>query len=602
MEQSAFSYDVFGNAVSKKEQGVTRSIGYDDLRLFPQSETIQGTSPALTWSATWDPVLGAISTLTDPNDDFTRVSYDSIGRPVALAVNGTIAHVRYAYDWSLPTPRTTTWVFDGSAADFATEGPTWPSGSHWRSTTEVANGAGEPLFATTPIGSQYIVSGWKERDERGQLVRSGEPFYATTASPSAPAADARILLSNFDSQGRLRTETLPNGAIKTISYGALGQTVNNPELGPVVTDMDGLSRIVRTRREATALEVMTARYDAAGHITQINLQDTAAIHRFEYDTLGRLRFATDPDVGDRVLTYDDRNVLIQHTNGTGQSVFFDYDAARRLTRRGETAAPDTETDYVYVYDDGAAALGPGCRVLSRLAFVREPAGEVLFCYDALGRQIGMGRTIAAGDAPATSGSQIHSLSLSGLLLGEQFDDGFATVYQHDDAGRAISISSEGSPLWTADQIDAAGRVLLEHYGNGATQAYQYDALGLASRVKVDRPSGLGTLYDVLVQRNAYGAPKIVTDQDGHNEDHQSLDHTATYAYDPGGRLQEATLGTGGQQYAFSFRYDALQNMTFRSVSLGGAAQDIGVLVGRYLYGDRGYGPRQLTSVVPGGPP
>jgi hypothetical protein len=27
-------------------------------------------------------------------------------------------------------------------------------------------------------------------------------------------------------------------------------------------------------------------------------------------------------------------------------------------------------------------------------------------------------------------------------------------------------------------------------------------------------------------------------------------------------------------------------------------QDIGILAGTYRYGERGYGPRQLTSVVP----
>ena len=115
-------------------------------------------------------------------------------------------------------------------------------------------------------------------------------------------------------------------------------------------------------------------------------------------------------------------------------------------------------------------------------------------------------------------------------------------------------------------------------------------------MKVDRPSGAGTLYDVLVQRNAYGAPTIVTDQDNHNHDGLSLDQSATYHYDQGGRLDEATLGESGpQQFAFSFRYDALQNMTLRTVH---GPQDIGILAGTYRYGERGYGPRQLTSVVP----
>ena len=105
---------------------------------------------------------------------------------------------------------------------------------------------------------------------------------------------------------------------------------------------------------------------------------------------------------------------------------------------------------------------------------------------------------------------------------------------------------------------------------------------------------MGTLYDVAIQRTRIGAPAIVTDQDGGH----GLDHTASYGYDGGGRLTYATLGTGGQ-YQFTYAYDALQNMTFRGVT---GPQDIGVLAGTYHYGERGYGPRQLTSVTPGGTP
>jgi len=593
VEQSLIGYDTFGNVISKTEQGVARTISYDPLRLFALVETIQNTSPTLVWSATWDQPRGSVATVTDPNADVVSVTYDAVNRPSTLSINGACPHIRYDYEWTAPTPKTTTSVFDGTPTDLVAE---CSSGAHWRSTTAVANGAGEPLFSTVPLGGQFIVSGWKERDERGRVIRTAEPFYAPTAMPGGPIQGTRIVISDFDSQGRLRRQTLPNGAIKAISYRALGQTVNNPELGPISTDADGLSRVVRTQRQASELEVMTTRYDAAGRITQIDLQETAAIHRFDYDTLGRLRFATDPDIGDRVLTYDDRNFIVQHTNGTGQSVFFEYDNVGRLTRRGETAGPAAATDYTYVYDDDAAALGSDCRVMSQLASGREPAGEVHFCYDALGRQVGMGPTITAGDAPA-SGSQIHTLSLSGLLLGEQFDDGLATAYQYDRAGRVTSVSSDGAALWTADQIDADGRVETEHYGNGATQVYEYDALGLAKHIEVDKPSGQGTLYDVFVERNAYGAPRFVTDRN-FNDRHQGLDHNATFVYDPAGRLTAATLGSetsGSQPFRFTFRYDALQNMTLRTVT---GPQDIGILAGTYRYGERGYGPRQLTSVVP----
>ena len=116
--------------------------------------------------------------------------YDAVGRPSTVGLNGNSPHVRYEYHWSPPLPRTTTWVFDGRGR-FRVRGANVAVGPHWRSTTSVANGAGEPLFATTPLGSQFIVSGWKERDERGQVVRSAEPFYAPTAAAGRTAPRTR---------------------------------------------------------------------------------------------------------------------------------------------------------------------------------------------------------------------------------------------------------------------------------------------------------------------------------------------------------------------------------------------------------------------------
>jgi YD repeat-containing protein len=359
-------------------------------------------------------------------------------------------------------------------------------------------------------------------------------------------------------------------------------------------------RIVHTERDpgTGTIESVDATYDAAGRIKAMRLQGGQVVHSFVYDTLGRLTSADDPDIGPRQLFYNDANQLTQYTNGVGQSIYFGYDAAGRLTRRGETQAPAADTDYTYTYDSAAASLGPAlntdCQVVSRLAAVTEPQGSVQFCYDALGRQIAMGRTIAVPDAPAAAGSKSQSLSFSGLLLGETFDDGFNTSYVYDTAGRVTSVSSDNSPLWTADGIDAAGRVTSEHYGNGATEAYQYDPLGLAKHVTVTSPITQTSLYEVAVTRNAYGAPTMVTDLDG-----QGLDQNASYGYDGAGRLTSATMGTGGNQYTFGYQYDALQNMTLRTAT---GPTDIGILAGTYRYGERGYGPRQLTSVVPGSGP
>jgi YD repeat-containing protein len=328
------------------------------------------------------------------------------------------------------------------------------------------------------------------------------------------------------------------------------------------------------------------------------------VHAFGYDTLGRMITGSDPDTGLRTLQYDHQNFLVDHLNGAGQHVTFEYDLAGRLTLRREGTTPDATVEYAYKYDDDASAADPaGCNVQSRLSSVVEPtglpgaSGEVRLCYDALGRSSTLARTIVAA-AGARAASETTTLSPSGLVLGEVFDDGFTTSYAYDGAGRVTSVSSGATQLWHATSIDAAGRVNDEAYGNGATEGYTYDDLGLTQSADLrSTVGGVATdLFDIFVTRTTYGAPKTVEDRDL-----QGLDHSATYAYDDAARLTGATLGAStdpGGQYSFAFRYDGLQNMIERRVTQNGVAKDIGVLAGVYKYGERGYGPRQLTSVTP----
>ena len=250
--QRTTSYDTFGNPISTTEKGVTHDMSYDPMGLFPVGESIEGANPPLSWSATWDDVRGRIPTVTDPNGNVTNVGYDSLARPISVALNGLSPHIHYTYQWTPPLPSTTSWVFDGDTTALAAEGPSWPVGSHWRPTTSVANGATEALFSTTPVSGQFIVSGWKQRDERGQTVQSAESFYlpaAPTVSPPVPPTGTRIQTIAYDSQGRVVLQTLPNGATKATSYRALGQTITSSELGPVSSDTDGLMRIVHTERD-----------------------------------------------------------------------------------------------------------------------------------------------------------------------------------------------------------------------------------------------------------------------------------------------------------------------------------------------------------------
>jgi YD repeat-containing protein len=599
--QSMRSYDACGNATSIYEQGVSRVVGYDAACLHPVSESVipADGAPALVWTMSWDNVIGQPVTLTDPNGDVSRVGYDQLGRVIALSVNDAAPYARTIYEWLPPQPRTTSCLWDGPLDQVPADGSGCPGGAGWRTTVAVANGAAEELFSSTTLrDGRFIVSGWSERDARGQIVLSADAFYSTVPFPAARPStpDLRITTYHYDALGRLDLTTLANGSQKRTIYLPLQQTVVTTGMAPVTSYQDGIGRVVRTERTVeTGLESVDASYDAADRILTLTLEKGPGqvVHSFTYDTLGRLRHATDPDTGSRDLIYDDRNLLRQNGNALGQNVYFDYDLAGRLIRRGETAALNAGSDYTYVYDDDTAALGSGCRGRSRNVAVIEPSGQIHSCYDVFGRTSGFGRSISAIDTTSTTGGSQRLFAASGLLLSEVFDDGLAISYRYDPGGRLVAASAGDSDVWVADATDAASRVTNEHYGNGATETYGYDQLGLSSHVAIAAAGG-ASLYDVSVIRNAFGAPTLVTD----NDNHVGLDQNANYSYDTAGRLIGATMGgAAAGPFTFTYAYDALQNMTQRTVT---GPQEIGVLTGTYRYGERGYGPRQLTSVVPGG--
>jgi hypothetical protein len=287
-------YDAFGNPVSIYQGGVTRGLSYtpDTAGAYPDSlfVTQESVSPStgttLTWKAKWDRRLGLMTEIRDPNLIPTSIAYDALGRQISVATNGANPHIIHAYVWDAPKPTNWGYVWDGSASAIpAVPAGEVPSAAGWRKTAQVANGAGEDLFSATKLtDTRWIVSSWKERDSRGQVVVHGDPFYwdgvdprnakASEAQPVAPGDQYafRSQVLEYDALGRLRKQTLPNQATKSIVYQAFGQTVTASDLSPVTSHMDGIGRIVHTERTvAGILEQADATYDPADRLTLISL-------------------------------------------------------------------------------------------------------------------------------------------------------------------------------------------------------------------------------------------------------------------------------------------------------------------------------------------
>jgi RHS repeat-associated protein len=580
---SATRYDAHGNAIAITEGGVTRSLGYDPSGSFPVTESV---SPApgttLTWTATWNPVLGVVEALAGPSGETTRVRHDGLGRVVSIASGDRAPHLRYAYRWDEPTPHTVTYTFDGALDDVVPLPEPGAARPGWREAIAVFNGAGELRYHAVRLdAARWVIGDYQRRDARGRVVEVAEGFYAESAFAAAPGPDVATQTLRYDALDRVVEQALATGATKRVEYAPFRRTATTAGLAPVTTELDGQGRAVRVQRSIDgALERVEARYDAAGRVRAFGLQGGAVSHRFDYDSLGRLVHASDPDLGERWLRYDADGRLVEHENGAGQIVRYDYDGAGRLVR----VAADDGARFQYHYDaprDAGFAFTVG-----RLAWVTEPTGIVELGYDELGRVARTRRDVDGRVADEHTG-----YAASGLVRETRYADGLALAIRYDGAARPIALAEVGArgELWRAEAVDAAGRIVSERFGNGISQAYTYDRLGQPSAVTLAR--GAQSLYGVAVTRNAWGGIERVDDVDG-----VGLDHAATYGYDGAARLTAATLGAAGAGYAFSYAYDGLQNMVARGAT-GPTA--VGALTGTYCYGEPGAGPRQLTSVVAG---
>ncbi len=599
------SYSAHWNPLSVFADGVTRALLYDDDDLHLIRETVTPvTGQPLRWFVGWDPVRELPISVTDASGAVSNFTYDPLGRLATVALGSAPPHVRYQYEWSAPRPTTTTFDFDGPEASLGNWSGGYVQGAGWRQTVAVANGAGESLFSATRLTTgRWIIDGFTERDGRGRTIRAFDSFHAdvgdvrTAAPPAGTTADEL----SYDAFDRLRRHQRPTGASRQLDYFAFGQRVTVDDLAPVTTLVDGKGRAIRTERTiGSALEVGEASYDPAGRLLELRLQPGTALavaHTFEYDSLGRLRFATDPDIGDRFLLHNDDGFLTEATNAAGQTMQYGYDGAGRVT----SVLADDGSSFTYHYD---LPLDTGYQFTAgRLAWVEEDTGTVQLGYDARGRQTRFQRTIVDSAASVTIGAEeAHTFAPSGLLRAVDFKDGLTVDFAYDDAARPTQVGD----LWSVGQYDPAGRILGESFGNGVTQAYSFDPNGDLATVELRRPpaAGAGLLYRASVTRNDFGAITAVDDTDA-----TGLDHDATFAYDPAGRLTDATLGPVAARYQFRYRYDGLQNMVERGAS-GPTA--LGALVGEYHYGGPRspangggtHGLRQLTSVQPlgGGTP
>jgi RHS repeat-associated protein len=541
-----FAYDASGNRTSWTDPlGSTNTTLFDaTYNEFPTQQC-----NALKQCATqaWDPVLGVSTSRTDDNGNTTTVTYDAFGRPlVETRPDGSTLTDSYV-SWGDPNKQHIRKALSDGSNDGLWE-DTYFDGLQrtWR---HVKKGGSQGFFQDT-LYSDSAMRPWK----RSSWYDSGageSPAYTVFA---------------YDGQGRLRTQTLPDGSGASTAYTAgKGQAyvTQTDELGhQKVTWTDGNGRLTQTREQNTVgtgcsssspcYDYTTFALDARGRVATAT-DPTGQVTTVTWNALNEKTAACDPDRGCQSYTYDAAGNELSRTDAKGQTMTFAYDSLSRPTSK---SYPDG-TAIAWTYDETNHGAGIG-----RLTSLTDLQGSESYTYDAMGRATTTTKCVAGS---CVTGSE--SFDAAGRLASDTYPDNEVVSYGYDAAGRLSSVSN----YVTSMSYDARGHLLSAALANGTTETYAYDPnRQWLTSANVTGPSSSSPLYTCSY---TYDAAARLTAESSTSDSSMNVD----FAYDDVNRL---TSVSGNQTQSWS--YDAGGNITNNSA------------LGPYTYGDSAH-PHAVTA-------
>jgi RHS repeat-associated protein len=555
-----------GTTTMTVPNGNVTTFQYQNLELLTETRGA-GTSSAATTRYTYDPATLGLASVTDPNGQVSKYTYDSHGNRLSATdpLNRTITYTYDPFDdltsVTDPTGVTTTRTYDTNGNLLRTSRPLVGTGLSASTVLSYADAAhpGDVTSVTDPAGNTTKIS----YDSNGNAVRSTDPA-------------GNVTISTYDVLGRIRSTVAPNGNIPRARPGAFTSKVSYDALDDPISIIDaagGKTSYVydgnRNRTVTTDADSNTTRYtfDLDNELVKVTRADGTTLRtgydgdgnvvtqtdglgqttRYSYDALDRKVAQIDP-LGRRTsYTYDGLGKVTSVLDPQSQTTTLAYDAASQLTTM--TFSDGKTPNVTYAYD------GNGQRVS-----MTDASGTTSYAYDSLSRLIqvvnGAGQRVGYG------------YDLNGRLTSISYPGAGRTVTRtYDRAGRLTSITD-----WighrTSFGYDADGNLVSTSYPNGTAATNRYDAADRLSRI-TDR-SGDHVFLDLEYRRDAAGQVTGV--------DHNKVSYDAL----------NRQVGWGDDRTAYEYNAaDELTKIFDRSLRYNAADEVLSLGTTRYAYDARG---------------
>ena len=335
-----FEYDTYGRVdeVTDPEGGVTTHT-YDSTYGYLASTT----DPIGTTDLIVDPGTGAPLTVDDPNDNTTEFEYDDYNRLIEVweptePTNGDPSW-KFTYDtgsWpiSVKTERR-----QSDSGDYLTKVDYYDEWGRLAQTQTPTNSTGERMVETRFFNDEGRVR-WET--PAPFLDTSGEPGDGyvdpiwTTSNPTMDLQDRYL----YDEFGRATSvETIADDSAPNVIW---SETWGYDAWETTHTDRDGSETTYTTngygllatveQKNGSSTYTTEYEYDKAQNLVEIT-DDANNVTTIEYDWAGRKTSIDDPDSGTWTYTYTGLNQIETQTDGEGDTLWFGYDTAGRLTER-----------------------------------------------------------------------------------------------------------------------------------------------------------------------------------------------------------------------------------------------------------------------------
>ena len=449
---------------------------------------------------------GRPTSIVDPNDATTTLTYDARGRLTSKSVGGETT--AYTYDpvgqltqVSLPDSSSLSYTYDSA---HRLEG--------------IADGLGNRISYT--------------------LDAIGNHTKEDVFDPTGQLAQTRSRV--FDALNRLFKNVGAQNQTTTYAYDANGNLtgITDPLNRLTVQSFDALNRLIRITDPGSGQTQFG--YNGQAKLVQVT-DPRNLVTAYTLDGLGNQTVQQSPDTGTTSQTFDAAGNVKTRTDAKGQTTQYIYDVLNRLTQA--TLADGSRQ--IYTWDLGTYGIGRLAQISEQNAAGQETL-RTEYLYDDQGRVVRETRTLGA--MPYVTAYAYSS----GRLATMTYPSGRRVDYTYDAAGRITQITatpSGGQAQVIVSQVtyQPFGGVKSFTYGNSQTYTRSYDQDGrITAYTQGNATQALG--YD--------SASRITFQMDA-----AAPANIANYTYDNLDRVTSAVLASANYGYV----YDATGNRTVQTV-------------------------------------